>query len=142
MTELFNEWPEGSREAAEAAELARVAALEAAAAATTAGEPAGGGLSAPDLAYCRRSHIPGEPVATTGLSADPKEYRARLAEQSDDQIDAWAAELMRDMAIRRGVVRSSGTSARRRGWTSLVSNGCSLPAAGRRPSSGVTARAT
>ena len=42
-------------------------------------------------------------MATTGLSADPKEYRARLAEQSDDQIDAWAAELMRDVAIRRGV---------------------------------------
>jgi hypothetical protein len=44
-------------------------------------------------------------VATTGLSADPKEYRARLAEQSDDQIDAWAAELMRDVAIRRGVIK-------------------------------------
>jgi hypothetical protein len=44
-------------------------------------------------------------VATTGLSADPKEYRERLAEQSDDQIDAWAAELMRDVAIRRGVLK-------------------------------------
>jgi hypothetical protein len=44
-------------------------------------------------------------VATTGLSADPNEYRDRLAEQSDDQIDAWAAELMRDVAIRRGVVK-------------------------------------
>jgi hypothetical protein len=44
-------------------------------------------------------------VADTGLSADPTEYRARLAEQSDDQIDAWAAALMRDVAIRRGVVR-------------------------------------
>jgi hypothetical protein len=44
-------------------------------------------------------------VAATGLSADPKEYRARLADQSDDQIDAWAAELMRDVAIRRGVIR-------------------------------------
>jgi hypothetical protein len=44
-------------------------------------------------------------VATAGLSADPKEYRARLADQSDDQIDAWAAELMRDVAIRRGVVK-------------------------------------
>jgi hypothetical protein len=42
-------------------------------------------------------------VATTGLSADPKEYRDRLAEQSDDQLDAWASELMRDVAIRRGV---------------------------------------
>jgi hypothetical protein len=44
-------------------------------------------------------------VATTGLSADVNEYRARLGEQSDDQIDAWAAELMRDVAIRRGVVK-------------------------------------
>ncbi len=44
-------------------------------------------------------------MATTGLSADPTEYRKRLAEQDDEQIDAWAAELMRDMAIRRGVVR-------------------------------------
>jgi len=44
-------------------------------------------------------------VSTTGLSADPKEYRQRLTEQSDEQIDAWAAELMRDVAIRRGVIR-------------------------------------
>lgn len=44
-------------------------------------------------------------MAATGLSADPKEYRARLADQSDAQIDAWAAELMRDVAIRRGVIR-------------------------------------
>ena len=44
-------------------------------------------------------------MASTGLSADPKEYRTRLADQSDDQIDAWAAELMRDVAIRRGVVK-------------------------------------
>jgi hypothetical protein len=42
---------------------------------------------------------------TTGLSGDPKEYERRLAEQSDEQIDAWAAELMRDIAIRRGVLR-------------------------------------
>ena len=44
-------------------------------------------------------------MATTGLSADPKEYRRRLDDQSDDQIDAWAAEMMRDVAIRRGVIR-------------------------------------
>jgi hypothetical protein len=44
-------------------------------------------------------------VATSGLSADAKEYRARLDEQTDEQIDAWAAELMRDVAIRRGVIR-------------------------------------
>lgn len=44
-------------------------------------------------------------MTVTGLSASPEEYRARLAEQPDEQIDAWAAELMRDVAIRRGVVR-------------------------------------
>lgn len=44
-------------------------------------------------------------MAATGLSADPEEYRARLAEQSDDQIDLWAQELMRDVAKRRGVLR-------------------------------------
>lgn len=44
-------------------------------------------------------------MASTGLSADITEYRARLADQSDEQIDAWAAELMRDVAIRRGVSR-------------------------------------
>jgi hypothetical protein len=44
-------------------------------------------------------------VVATGLSADPQEYGARLADQSDEQIDAWAAELMRDVAIRRGVIR-------------------------------------
>jgi hypothetical protein len=44
-------------------------------------------------------------VGATGLSADPNEYRARLAEQPDAQIDTWAAEMMRDTATRRGVVR-------------------------------------
>ena len=44
-------------------------------------------------------------MGATGLSADRIEYRARLAEQPDAQIDAWAAEMMRDTAIRRGVVR-------------------------------------
>ena len=44
-------------------------------------------------------------MGATGLAADPTEYRARLQEQSDDQIDAWAAELMRDLAIRTGVAR-------------------------------------
>jgi hypothetical protein len=43
-------------------------------------------------------------VEATGLATDPSEYRARLEEQSDQQIDAWAAELMRDVAIRRGVL--------------------------------------
>ena len=44
-------------------------------------------------------------MGATGLAANPKEYRERLQEQTDEQIDAWAAELMRDMAIRRGVLR-------------------------------------
>jgi hypothetical protein len=44
-------------------------------------------------------------VQATGLSPDPKVYRSRLEQQSDEQIDAWAAELMRDVAIRRGVLR-------------------------------------
>jgi hypothetical protein len=47
----------------------------------------------------------GGSVAATGLSADPKEYRGRLAEQTDEQIDGWVAELMRDVVIRRGIVK-------------------------------------
>jgi hypothetical protein len=44
-------------------------------------------------------------VGATGLSADPKEYRTRLDDQPDAQIDAWAQELLRDVAKRRGIVR-------------------------------------
>jgi hypothetical protein len=44
-------------------------------------------------------------VGAAGLAADPTEYRQRLLEQSDDQIDAWAEELMRDIVIRRGIVK-------------------------------------
>ena len=44
-------------------------------------------------------------MGASGLSADPKEYRARLAEQSNTQLDTWAAEMMRDVARRRGVVQ-------------------------------------
>ena len=44
-------------------------------------------------------------MSGTGLSADPKEYRARLDGQSDDQIDRWVAELMRDVVKRRGIVK-------------------------------------
>ena len=44
-------------------------------------------------------------MAATGLSAEPKEYRARLADQPDAQLDSWAGELMRDVAKRRGVVK-------------------------------------
>ena len=47
-------------------------------------------------------------MTTTGLSADPTSYRRVLGEQSDEQIDAWSAELMRDVAIRRGVIRVIG----------------------------------
>ena len=81
-------------------------------------------------------------MAATGLSADPTEYRARLADQSDDQIDAWAAELMRDVvdpARRRQGRRRLPPGGR--ASTNAVSNGCSHPAAGRRRSSDATPRA-
>jgi len=42
-------------------------------------------------------------LTATGLSTNPQEYRQRLDEQPDERIDGWAAELMRDMSIRRGV---------------------------------------
>ncbi|HEY3335024.1 MAG TPA: hypothetical protein VGK16_07265 [Candidatus Limnocylindrales bacterium] len=44
-------------------------------------------------------------MGATGLSATATEYRARLAEQPDAQIDTWASELMRDVAKRRGIVK-------------------------------------
>lgn len=44
-------------------------------------------------------------MSATGLSSDPTEYRSRLADQADDQIDAWSQELLRDMVIRRGLPR-------------------------------------
>jgi hypothetical protein len=44
-------------------------------------------------------------LGATGLSGDPKEYRKRLGAQPDDQIDRWAAELMRDVVRRRGIVK-------------------------------------
>ena len=43
-------------------------------------------------------------MSSAGLSLDPEEYRRRLDEQSDEQIDAWMVELMRDISIRRGVL--------------------------------------
>ena len=43
-------------------------------------------------------------MSATGLSADPAEYQRRLQEQSDEQIDAWATELLRDLSIRQGVI--------------------------------------
>jgi hypothetical protein len=45
----------------------------------------------------------GTETVPTGLAPDPREYRRRLAAQSDEQIDAWAQELMRDVSIRKGV---------------------------------------
>lgn len=44
-------------------------------------------------------------MSGTGLSANPKEYRARLADQADEQIDRWVSELMRDVVKRRGIVK-------------------------------------
>lgn len=43
-------------------------------------------------------------MGATGLAANRDVYRARLAEQPDAQIDAWAADAMRDISIRRGVL--------------------------------------
>ena len=44
-------------------------------------------------------------MGSTGLSGNPTEYRTRLAEQSDEQLDAWVAELLRDVVRRRGIVK-------------------------------------
>lgn len=43
-------------------------------------------------------------MVTTGLSANPSEYRDRLRQQPDRQLDAWASELLRDVAKRKGVI--------------------------------------
>jgi len=43
-------------------------------------------------------------MGATGLATDRDEYRRRLLEQPDEQIDAWSAEAMRDISIRRGVL--------------------------------------
>jgi hypothetical protein len=47
----------------------------------------------------------GGDVGATGLASNPTEYRDRLRTQSDEQLDAWTAELLRDVAKRRGVTR-------------------------------------
>ncbi len=44
-------------------------------------------------------------MGATGLASNPDEYRQRLRDQPDGQLDAWAEELMRDIAKRRGVLR-------------------------------------
>jgi hypothetical protein len=72
-------------------------------------------------------------VGATGLSADREEYRRRLGQQSDEQIDAWAAELMRDVAIRRGVIRvvedfRRATGVDERGFERLFATGGGAPA--------------
>lgn len=44
-------------------------------------------------------------MGATGLAANPTEYRKRLGGETDEQLDSWAKELMRDVAIRRGVIK-------------------------------------
>ncbi len=44
-------------------------------------------------------------MGATGLASNPAEYRDRLGEQTDEQLDDWTAELMRDVARRRGVIK-------------------------------------
>lgn len=83
MTDRFNDWPGGS------------------------GRPGTAERRRPQraaLAYFQAIRAGGA-VATSGLSPDPSEYRKRLDAQPDEQIDAWTSELMRDIAIRRGVLR-------------------------------------
>lgn len=43
-------------------------------------------------------------MGATGLATDSVEYRRRLLEQPDEQLDAWSTEAMRDISIRRGVL--------------------------------------
>jgi hypothetical protein len=42
-------------------------------------------------------------VGVSGLASTPTEYRERLRQQTDQQLDAWVAELLRDVAKRRGL---------------------------------------
>ena len=93
VTELFNEWPEGSRPAWPGSRDQTIRSIS----------DVGGRTQT--LRYCGDEATAGGQVGATGLAADPTEYRARLKEQSDEQIDAWAAELMRDVAVRCGVVK-------------------------------------
>jgi hypothetical protein len=80
-------------------------------------------------------------LTATGLSSTPEEYQARLAEQPDDQIDAWSAELMRDMSIRRGVLGvlkefGKATGLDERQLERLYANGGGPPATAGRTSDG------
>jgi hypothetical protein len=74
-------------------------------------------------------------MTATGLSATPEEYLARLSEQPDERIDAWAAELMRDTSIRRGVRSVLGEFGRAAGVDELTL--VSLYAAGGGPPAAV-----
>jgi hypothetical protein len=72
-------------------------------------------------------------VVATGLSADPKRYRARLADQTDEQIDGWVAELLRDVVIRRGIVKvvedfRRATRLDERGFERVFASGGGPPA--------------
>ena len=76
-------------------------------------------------------------MGATGLAANQDEYRSRLGEQPDAQIDAWAAEAMRDISIRRGVLAvlqdyRSATGADDATVTRIFSAGGGPPAGDRR----------
>ncbi len=45
-------------------------------------------------------------MGATGLAANPTEYRERLETQTDEQLDSWTAELLRDVARRHGVAKA------------------------------------
>ena len=72
-------------------------------------------------------------MVATGLSADPKQYRVRLREQTDEQIDTWVMELTRDVVIRRGIVKvvedfRRATRLDERGFERVFASGGGPPA--------------
>jgi hypothetical protein len=80
-----------------------------------------------------RPNEPGGSVVATGLSTDPKEYRTRLRDQADEQIDSWVAELMRDVVIRRGIPKvvedfRRATRLDERGFERVFASGGGPPA--------------
>ena len=108
LTEVFNDWPEGARPDLGGGDAAGTSLADRAAAGGSdrRGRPTRGILTRGRCGILRgNDRTTRRSVGATGLSADTSEYRARLAEQTDAQIDSWAAEMMRDVAIRRGVVR-------------------------------------
>jgi 1-acyl-sn-glycerol-3-phosphate acyltransferase len=101
VTELFNDWPEGRRPSPPGA----VAGESRYRTGVLYFERERGGGPVCDTRADERTPTGGRPdVGATGLAANQDEYRARLGEQADAQIDAWAAEAMRDISIRRGVL--------------------------------------